>query len=130
MPSVEIKLGNLRNNLVRNNNFNRLNVLVENLSCIYFNSTSLDNKMDGFKALCDIKKPDIVGITETWFKPDSLPEVNGFNLYRKDRGDGRRGGGVVIYINNQFSSYELSNDPIFNTSKLEQIWAILNVGAD
>jgi hypothetical protein len=28
------------------------------------------------------------------------------NLYKKDRNDGRRGGGVAIYVNSKLNSYE------------------------
>jgi len=43
--------------------------------------------------------------------------------------DGRRGGGVCLYINNSIDSFELS-DVGFNLSKIEQIWAVVYFGTD
>ena len=48
--------------------------------------------------------------------------LNGYNLYRKDRNDGRRGGGVCLYTDRNIKSLELS-DAVFNLNKIEQIWA-------
>jgi hypothetical protein len=43
----------------------------------------------------DVLRPDIVSITETWAN-DTVSDVElgiaGFDLYRKDRGNGWRGG--------------------------------------
>lgn len=38
------------------------------LSCMYTNATSLENKMNELKLLCDEERPDILAVTETWFK--------------------------------------------------------------
>ncbi len=70
---------------------------------MYLNATSLDNKLDEFKVVVDTYGPQIVAVSETWFKSISIVNVKGYNLYRKDRGDGRRGdgrrgGGVCLYI--------------------------------
>jgi len=73
--------------------------------------------------------PNLVGVTETWFKNNSIVNVEGYCLYRKDRSNGRRGGGVCLYINNVFDSYEL-NDAGLNVCKLEQIWTVLYFGSD
>jgi len=51
------------------------------------------------------------------------------NLYRKDRSDGSRGGGVCLYIDESIDSFEL-NDAGFNLSKIEQIWAVVYFGTD
>ena len=67
--------------------------------------------------LCDECKPDLMGITETWFKGTSVVEIKGYSLYRKDRNDGIVGGGVALYVNENIYSYELV-DPCFTLSKL------------
>ena len=66
------------------------------LKCMYLNATSLDNKLDEFKTVVDTYRPKIIGISETWFKNYSVVNVPGYNIYRRDRSDGRRGGGVCI----------------------------------
>ncbi|XP_047132604.1 uncharacterized protein LOC124811288 [Hydra vulgaris] len=61
----------------------------------------------------------VVAVFETWFRNDSVPNIDGYNLYRKDRCDGRRGGGVAIYITDLFNSHEVNQ---FYTNSLEQVW--------
>ena len=56
------------------------------------------------------------------FKIISVVNLSGYNLYRRDKNDGRRGGGVCLYIDRTIKSLELS-DAVFNLSKIEQIWA-------
>ncbi len=74
-------------------------------------------------------KPNIVAVTETWFKHNSVTNIESFCLYRKDRSDGRRGGGVCLYIDNAVDSYEL-NDAGLNLCKLEQVWTVIYFGND
>jgi len=74
-------------------------------------------------------KPNVIAVTETWFKQNSVANVDGFCLYSKDKSDGRRGGGVCLYINDSFDSYEL-NDTGFIICKLEQVWAVIYFGVD
>ena len=40
------------------------------LSILYFNARSLDPKFDELCALCDMEKPDVLCITETWLCTD------------------------------------------------------------
>jgi hypothetical protein len=44
---------------------------------------------------------DIVLIVETWFTNkhrDTELAINGYNLFRRDRKDGRKGGGLCAYV--------------------------------
>jgi len=91
---------------------------------MYLNATSLDNKLDEFKTVVDTYRPKIIDVSETWFKSYSVVNVPGYNIYRRDRSDGRRGGCACIYAENSIDSYEL-NDVGFNLSKIEQIWAVV-----
>ena len=59
--------------------------------------------MEEFTATVDWLKPDIVGVTESWGNDDiSDSEFNlpGFSVFRADRGNGHRGGGVLLLVNN------------------------------
>ncbi|GAB0190981.1 hypothetical protein GRJ2_001563400 [Grus japonensis] len=51
---------------------------------------------------------DIIGITETWWDGtyDWSVGMEGYRLFRKDR-QGRRGGGVTLYVNDQLECMEL-----------------------
>ena len=89
---------------------------------MYLNTTSLENKFDEFNLLVDTYHPQVIAVGKTWFKIISIVNLNGYNLYRKDRNDGRRGGGVCLYIDRTIKSLELS-DAVFNLGKIEHIWA-------
>ncbi|XP_065658850.1 uncharacterized protein LOC136083383 [Hydra vulgaris] len=102
---------------------------IEKINCMYLNATSLDNKFDEFKLVVATYNPTIISITETWFKLTSLCNLDGYCLYKKDRCDGRRGGGVCIYIDSKIISYEL-NDNAFTLSQIEHVWAVVQFGHD
>lgn len=71
----------------------------DGLSLIHINAQSLKNKMEEFRYTFEKSNTDIICVSETWFQPelhDSLFALNGYKLYRADRG--RRGGGVAVYI--------------------------------
>ena len=127
---MEIKSSSSRRNQINEQSLDSLNGNVtEKLSGIYLNATSLDNKLNEFKVVIEHFKPKIIAVTETWFKNTSITNIDGYTLYRKDRSDGRRGGGVCLYIDNSIDSYEL-NDPGINICKLEQIWSVIYFGND
>jgi hypothetical protein len=96
---------------------------------MYLNATSLENKLDEFKAVVDTYNPKIIAVSETWFKSNSVVAMPGYRVYRRDRNDGRRGGGVCLFIENSINSYEL-NDAGFNLSRVEQIWSVVYFGLD
>ena len=51
--------------------------------------------MGEFITTCSLVKPNVIGITETWFNKSSSVKINGYEMYRKDRSDGRKGG--IVY---------------------------------
>lgn len=128
MASVEIRSSNSRSNNRSSEAPSRVDSL-ESLKCMYLNATSLDNKLDEFSVVIETYSPQIVAVSETWFKSISITNVKGYNLYRKDRSDGRRGGGVCLYIDEKIDSFEL-NDAGFNLSKIEQIWVVVNFNCE
>ena len=59
--------------------------------------------------MVDDIKPHIIGITESWANndiPDAEMGLEGYVMFRKDR-MGRRGGGVLLYIKENISAYEV-----------------------
>ncbi|RNA02793.1 ATP-dependent RNA helicase TDRD12, partial [Brachionus plicatilis] len=58
----------------------------------YTNATSLNNKMHMLESTAFSLEPDIIGITDTWFCPSSVPELIGYQLFRVDRLGDVRGG--------------------------------------
>ena len=99
MASVEIKSLNSKK-IIRSSTKHQTHLDgLKSLNCVYLNATSLDNKLDEFKVVVDTYCPEIIAVSETWFKNNSIVNVTGYNIYRTDRCDRRKGGGVCLYIN-------------------------------
>jgi len=85
------------------------------LKIISLNFQSIKNKKPELDLLIESTKPDIIIGTETWLDPsvssyEYFP-ANKFNVYRKDRPPNSKGqshGGVLIAINNEFESSEIT----------------------
>jgi hypothetical protein len=91
MASVEIKSSGSKS---YNRPSSEAPSLQDSLKCKYLNATSLDNKFDEFRVVIDSYCPQIVAVRETWFKNNSIANVNAYNLFRKDR---VMGAGEVVY---------------------------------
>jgi len=75
-------------------------------SFFLLNARSLFPKLDELSALLSTIQIDLVAVTESWFRndmDDSLLTISGYNIFRKDRADGR-GGGVCVFLNDDISS--------------------------
>ena len=87
------------------------------------NARSLSGeKLDELQVNVTIHDVSIICVTETWFKyymDDNNLSIEGFSLERKDRCDGRTGGGVACYTRNSFMYKILSN---LDERELEVIW--------
>jgi len=73
------------------------------------------------------EKYDIIGISETWCKPevlDSEIEIENYKVYRGDREVGT-GGGVALFIKDTFQSYECPE--LDDDSFQDQIWRVINL---
>ena len=71
------------------------------MRCFYTNANSIVNKMSEFRERVNTGVYDIIGITETWTNEsinDAELNIDGYNMYRKDRSK-LRGGGLILYIN-------------------------------
>ena len=99
---------NLQSNLINNHDqIHHANEIGPN--CYLLNACSICNKLNEFQALVFGENLDIVAVTETWLKPDIcdseiLPE-NQYTIYRRDRVDGRRGGGVLLAVKSNVLSF-------------------------
>uniref|UniRef100_K7F1V5 Endonuclease/exonuclease/phosphatase domain-containing protein n=1 Tax=Pelodiscus sinensis TaxID=13735 RepID=K7F1V5_PELSI len=98
----------------------------QKLRCLYTNARSLGIKKEELELLVQEMKPDIIGITETWWntRHDWSTGIEGYVLFRKDRNKGK-GGGVALYINDEVDCKEIKSDGM---EKSESIWANNTLG--
>jgi hypothetical protein len=89
------------------------------------NVRSLRYKVDELTAVLETNNIEIGCITESWLDEniatDSI-DITNYTCYRHDRADGRRGGGVVCYINNQWPCTRLQS---LETPESESVWLLL-----
>ena len=93
--------------------------MIAQLKCIYFNASSMGNKQEELEAIVQQENYDIVSIMETWW--DDLHNwsaaMDGYELFRRDR-QGRRGGGVALYVRECFDCLELDD----GNDRVECFW--------
>ncbi|GAB0206600.1 mitochondrial enolase superfamily member 1 [Grus japonensis] len=68
----------------------------------------MGNKQEELEMCVCLQGYDLIGIRETWWDSsyDWSVGMEGYRLFRKDR-QGRRGGGVTLYVNDQLECMEL-----------------------
>ncbi|GAB0191019.1 hypothetical protein GRJ2_001567200 [Grus japonensis] len=78
------------------------------LKCLYVNAWSMRNKQEELETCACLQGYDLIGITEMWWDGsyDWSLGMEGYRLFRKDR-QGRQGGSVTLYINDQLECMEL-----------------------
>ena len=103
------------------------NIPINLLKCMYTNVRSLMNRIKRDELIIRLKENsiDILGITESWTHEgieDAEIAIPGYNLFRRDRniveGGKERGGGVLLYVNENIVAYRVSEENIVN----ESVW--------
>ncbi|XP_065650677.1 uncharacterized protein LOC136078794 [Hydra vulgaris] len=102
------------------------------LKCLYTNATTLNSdKVIELSLLASTYTPHIMFVTETWFKEDSLVNIEKYYLHKFNRNDNisntNNGGGVAIYVHDNILSFEIKNSSM-NVTKSEQIWCLIKYG--
>ncbi|PKU36607.1 adaptin ear-binding coat-associated protein 1 [Limosa lapponica baueri] len=89
------------------------------LKCIYANAPSMGNKQEELEPIVRQDSYDVVTITETWWDDshDWNAAMNGYKLLRRNR-QGRRGGGVALYIRECFDCINLDS----RDDEVERLW--------
>ena len=103
---------------------------------VHLNVRSLVKKIDQVRLLLQDVKIDVFSVSETWLQPHlstGLFEVSGFQMFRQDRktvtkqGKGKRGGGLVTYVNNELaSSCEPLIDLDISNGHVEAHWVYIH----
>ena len=78
----------------------------DSFNILHINSRSLNNNFDSLVTLLTTVNNfpfSVIGVTETWLHSNSAPlfHLNNYHMVRVDRPQGRRGGGVALYISDQ-----------------------------
>ena len=93
----------------------------DNIKCLSFNARSVLNKWEELICTVEIFRPDVMGVTESFANEDiadSELSIPGYDLFRKDRTGGHRGGGVLLYIRSGLGAAEF----LPKTPFPEQVW--------
>ncbi|GAB0186659.1 hypothetical protein GRJ2_001131200 [Grus japonensis] len=78
------------------------------LKCLYTNAWSMGKKQEEMETCAHLQGYDLIGIMEMWWDGsyDWSVGMEGYRLFRKDR-QGRQGGDVALYVNDQLECMEL-----------------------
>ncbi|PKU43642.1 nipped-b-like protein [Limosa lapponica baueri] len=89
------------------------------LKCLYTSACSMGNKQEELEAIVRHESYDVVAITETWWDEsnDWSAAMESYKLLRRDR-QGRRGGGVALYVREDYECGELTE----GNGRVEWLW--------
>jgi len=82
------------------------------------------SKVDEITEVILSNQIDIAILVETWLHvniPDSLATIPGYDMYRKDRADGRSGGGILVHVRHRVPCHLL---PQINKADIEVLWLL------
>lgn len=91
------------------------------------NVQSIANKIDDFHTVIQSNNIDIACLTESWLNksvPVEATKFEGYTTYRRDRQDGRQGGGVMRVIKECISTTRLHN---LETPDVESLWLLVKM---
>ena len=94
------------------------------LLCVYFNAQSIMNKLDDLHVMACSLQPDIIGISESWTHSNILDSelmITGYDIFRCDRPNSHRGGGVLLYVRSELQPTQY----FFRSPFPEQVWCKL-----
>ena len=87
---------------------------------------ALCGKLDEIYVLAKQYNIDIICLTETWCSnkmSDETMQLSGYTIFRRDRQDGRAGGGLICYVKDVIPVVKLWSE--LNEQGLETIWLTL-----
>jgi hypothetical protein len=89
------------------------------------NVRSLRFKVDHLTAVFQVYQINISCVTESWLDsniPTEVVDIDGYICRRRDRSDGRKGGGVICYVDANWPCIRLQS---LETADLETIWLLI-----
>ena len=92
----------MANNTMNTINYNFINILSTNIECLNY------VKLGEITNVVVRTRPHLICLQETWLKPDTHSDldvnIDGYSIFRKDRSNGARGGGLLTYVRNDLSA--------------------------
>ena len=73
-------------------------------------------------------RPDVLFFSETKFGSTSLPSLDGYSIFRKDRDEAGTGGGVCIFVANHTAATHVDNIDALTSRDIEQVWCVVQRG--
>ena len=62
----------------------------------------------------DIFAPEVLVLSETWFRINSTEDINGYNAYHRVKSENRSGGDVSVYVRQNLGSELLEDMCVVN----------------
>nr|XP_047144770.1 uncharacterized protein LOC124818251 [Hydra vulgaris] len=87
--------------------------------CTSWESKKYINNITEFETKIMIDSPDIILISETWFKNDLIINISNYNCFYNNRTN-KQGGGVAIFTKYDITVYEVTVSLLYK--EVEQIW--------
>ena len=97
------------------------------INIVFWNIRSLLNKIEDVREKLRDENISVLIISESWLKsdiPNTLVDIDSYTLHRQDRdftnerGHRKRGGEIVIYVNNSLS-FDIVPDNMFSMSNCD-----------
>ena len=95
---------------------------VKYVTGLLFNARSIRNKLPELQLFLETNAPQMLFVTETWFSSNDMDSVLGipqYEILRKDRCSGGRGGGILAAVSPSLSPRRLAE---LENDELELMW--------
>ena len=121
---------NRQNRIISVSNVSHTSSMRSKIRFLNTNAQSLQYKINELIGIVSERNVQVMAITESWGKPwkDAIFNIEGFNLYRKDRNDGRQGGGCALYVSQELKSYPCRE--LINVQGDDAVWCWIKAAED
>ena len=103
-------------------------MMYKGLKVVMLNIRSLWPNID--EMIYELKSYDIVCLCKTWLNTnitDNMINFPGFTIFRSDRTQAKRGGGLIVYVKNKLAEYcTVISESSCMSDDLEQLWVTFN----
>jgi len=84
-------------------------------------------KVDELAVIFENNRIDIGCVTETWLRPSiqhCAHHIDKYICFRRDRQDGRQGGGVAVYVSQSLPCTHITT---YNSFDVESLWLFVSL---